>query len=223
MAVRITHIDRGEALRCLGYRGGTIPPETEARIARCEETLKRRVFPRCVWKRFDLLPDGTLKGTAFTFRGQDIRDTLNGCGAAVLMAATLGGEIEAMIRKAQVTDMAEAMIIDACASAAIEGVCDGLCDEIAGQASPLYLTDRFSPGYGDFPLSQQAEIFRLLDISRRIGVSLTESGLMVPQKTVTAVLGLSPVPVRKRPKGCAACPLSETCAYRKDGIPCGKE
>ena len=98
----------------------------------------------------------------------------------------------------------------------------GPCDEIARQSAPLYLTDRFSPGYGDFPLAQQAEIFRVLDISRRIGVTLTDSGLMVPQKTVTAVLGLSAVPVKKRPKGCAACDLFETCPYRKEGSPCAK-
>ena len=220
--MRIARIDRRQVLLYLGYRGGAIPAETEERIRRCEETLTRTAFPRCVWKRFDLLPDRTLKGTSFAFQGRDVWNMLAGCAHAILMAATLGGEVEALIRRAQVTDMADALIIDACASAAIESVCDGLCDEIARQAAPLYLTDRFSPGYGDFPLAQQAEIFRVLDISRRIGVTLTDRGLMVPQKTVTAVLGLSAVPVKKRPKGCAACDLFETCPYRKEGSPCAK-
>ena len=67
---------------------------------------------------------------------------------------------------------------------------------------------------------QQAQIFRTLDVTRRIGVTLTDSGLMIPQKSVTAVVGVSPVPVTKRARGCAQCNLFENCQYRKDGTRC---
>jgi len=222
MEARLTGLDRGEVLRYLGFYGRDPGQDAAADIDRCQALLFKTARPRVVWRRFDLAPDGTLAGTGFRPAGADIRAHLAGCTAAILMAATLGGEAEALIRRTQVKSMGDALILDACASAAVENVCDNLCDDIARSVAPLYLTDRFSPGYGDLPLSQQGALCAALDVGRRIGVTLTESGLMLPQKTVTAILGVSPVPVKKRPRGCASCGLSDTCTFRKDGISCGK-
>lgn len=221
LEARLTGLDRNEALIYMGYRGGELPADAEADILRCERVLLAEARPRVVWRRFGLTADGTLEGTGFRPEGRDIRALLSGCGAAILMAATLGGEVEALLRRTQLRRMADAVILDACASAAIENVCDNLCADIAGAVAPMYLTDRFSPGYGDLPLAQQADLCRVLDVSRRIGVTLTESGLMIPQKSVTAIIGISPVPVEKRSRGCAACNLFKTCTYRKEGKTCG--
>jgi cobalamin-dependent methionine synthase I len=106
------------------------------------------------------------------------------------MAATLGSEAESLLRRAQSRSMGDALILDALGSAAIEAVCDQLCAEIAQELSPRRLTARFSPGYGDLPLDQQRELFAVLDVTRRIGVSLSESALMLPQKSVTALIGV---------------------------------
>ena len=94
--------------------------------------------------------------------------------------------------------------------------------ELAERFAPKHLTDRFSPGYGDFPFSQQRDFFDVLDITRRIGVSLTESGLMLPQKSVTALIGVSDRPQAHRHRGCASCILFEDCGFRKEGTHCGK-
>ena len=228
-----------EVLIYLGYKGGEIPASIHADIRRCADLLTNAAGPRTVWKRFELqrcaaaegMPGGTAKGgtadggiflagTTLTLQGQDIRSMLAGCPSVILMAATLGSEVEKLIRKAQVVNMPDAVILDACASSAIESVCNEVCAEIEKSVAPFYLTDRYSPGYGDFPLEQQAQIFRTLDVTRRIGVTLTDSGLMIPQKSVTAVVGVSPVPVTKRPGGCAQCNLFENCQYRKDGTRC---
>ena len=117
--------------------------------------------------------------------------------------------------------MSGALILDAAGSAAVENVCDNLCADLAAAFAPRHLTDRFSPGYGDLPLNQQRWFFSLLDINRRLGVSLTESGLMVPQKTVTALVGVSDREQPKRPTGCESCALAERCAFRKEGKRCG--
>lgn len=222
MQPRLTGPDRREVLLYLGCRGGTVTPDMDADIARCEALLLQTARPRVVWRRFPLLPDGSLAGTDFRPRGEDVRTLLHGCEAVILFAATLGAEAEALIRRAQVTDMADAVILDACASAAIENVCDNLCDDFAAAEAPLYLTDRFSPGYGDLPFAQQPDLCRLLDVGRRIGVTLSPGGLMVPQKSVTALIGVSPVPVKKRARGCLDCDLFSTCSYRKEGASCGK-
>ena len=118
--------------------------------------------------------------------------------------------------------MAEAVILDAAGSAAVERLCDNFCADLAAALAPRFLTDRFSPGYGDMPLSDQRALFRVLDISRRIGVTLSESALMIPQKSVTALIGVSDRPQPKRTGGCESCGMREDCAWRKEGKRCGQ-
>ncbi len=222
MEARLTGVNRNEVLLYLGYKGGEIPPEVREDIRRCEELLLQTARPRIVWRCFSLLPDGSLAGSDFRPAGNDVRELLAGCEAVIFLAATLGAESESLIRRTQVRNMADAVILDACGSAAIENVCDNLCLDLQTEFAPRYLTDRFSPGYGDLPFSQQPDFCRLLNAGRRIGVSLSPGGLMIPQKSVTALLGVSPVPVKRRARGCASCDLFLTCGYRKDGTGCEK-
>ena len=83
-----------------------------------------------------------------------------------------------------------------------------------------FLTDRFSPGYGDLPLSLQPEICSALDAARRLGLHVTEHFLLNPSKSVTAVIGLSDRPQMARIRGCGHCAMYETCALRKGGKRC---
>ena len=213
MEARLTNIDAAEAARYLGVRG--VPdPELTARIKDLSSVLLDTARPRLVWRSLPMTEEND-----FLIVGQDLRDLLSGCSEIVLFAATLGSEAELLIRRTQLRDMAEALILDACAGSAIENVCNNFCADLAALVAPGYLTDRFSPGYGDLPLDYQKVLFSALNITRRIGVTLTDSGLMLPQKSVTAVLGISPTPRGQR-TGCAHCPMNETCAYRKEGTTC---
>ena len=222
MEARLTQINRRETLQYLRYHGELLPEPISRDLDRCEAAVMAAARPRAVWRLFPLTEDGQLGGTRYVPEGESIRELLASCHAVVLFAATLGSEMDAAIRRAQHQNLGDAVILDAASSAAIENVCDNLCADLAEELAPEYLTDRFSPGYGDFPLSQQQAFFRLLDISRRIGVSLTESGLMVPQKTVTALIGVSSQPQPKRHRGCAYCNLYDDCAYRREGKRCGQ-
>lgn len=78
----------------------------------------------------------------------------------------------------------------------------------------LYLRPRFSPGYGDFPLSAQKEILDGLEAGKRIGITLTEGYLMMPSKSVTAVIGVSRTPAACTIEGCEACGKKD-CAFRR--------
>ena len=221
MDARLTGINRKETLQYLGYHGSVIPDDLERGIADCESRILVSARPRVVWKLFSLLPDGRFSGTAFCPQGKDIAQLLEQCTQAILMAATLGSEVELLLRHSQVRNMGDAVILDAAASAAIENVCDNLCADLAALFSPRYLTDRFSPGYGDFPFSQQRELCDVLDVNRQIGVSLSDSGLMLPQKSVTALIGISELVQPHRHRGCPDCTLFETCSFRKEGKRCG--
>lgn len=221
MEAKLDRIRRAETLQYLSYHGSFLPEELRGDLDRCEAQMLRTARPRLVWRLFSLLPDGTLEGTDYCPGGEDIRAFLRDCDSVVLLAATLGAEADALIRRAGGRDMAEAVILDAAGSAAIETVCDNFCADLAAAFAPRFLTDRFSPGYGDMPLSDQFALFRVLDVSRRIGVSLSQSGLMIPQKSVTALIGVSDRPQEKRVRGCADCAMFSNCLYRKEGKSCG--
>lgn len=117
---------------------------------------------------------------------------LRGCDQAALFGVTLGLEVDRLIYRLGRTAVGEAVIADACAAAAVEAVCDELCEklrlEAAGQGKKTQ--PRFSPGFGDFTLEYQPAIFQTLELSKRIGVNLTAGGMMTPTKSVTAVVGL---------------------------------
>ncbi len=190
MEGRLTDISRTEALRYLRVRGPA-DERLQADLDRCMTRLRQAAHPRVCWRLFPLCADGTLEGTGFRPRGESIRKHLAGCDQVVLMAATLGSETELLLRRTQSRDMADALLTDALASAAIENVCDNLCSDLAQQLAPARVTSRFSPGYGDFPLAQQRELCEVLNVFRLLGISLTSGGLMIPQKSVTALIGVS--------------------------------
>lgn len=154
--------------------------------------------------------------------GQDIRSHLSGCTDCILLAATLGAQVDALIRRAQVRDMEQALWLDAAASAAIEEVCDTAQRQIAEQLGQS-LTHRFSCGYGDLPLSIQPQLCTLLDSTKSIGLSVSHSSMLTPVKSVTAILGILPAgTVASAPKPCTICHLKENCVLRRKGVFCGK-
>lgn len=219
MRARLTELNDNEILLYLGYRGQEYPAEVERQIERCREQVLAAARPRLIWRR---IPADEACFTALRLEGNDIREHLDGCGEAVFMAVTLGPEIDRLLAKNSVTNMADAVIMDACASTAIENVADNFEQDLRKEveAEGLYLTDRFSPGYGDLPLSAQKQLCAALDTARRIGLTLSPSMLMIPGKSVTAILGISDAPKALRKRGCESCSLFRTCMYRKEGGSC---
>ena len=222
-------IDVMEALRYLGA-GRNPPPELREQVSSAARELMSALRPRWTWKLFRLsredregtffLYDSTLNRVVLTLKGQSAGTMLSSCCQAVLLACTLGAEFDAMLRAAQARDMADAVILDACASAWVEAGCGAAEREIAARLPGQFLTDRFSPGYGDLPLSLQRDICAILDTPRRLGVYVTDSLLMNPSKSVTAFLGLSDRPQMARIRGCGYCAMRETCPLRKGGQRC---
>lgn len=209
-----------EALRYLG--AGDADDDLRRAMADAAKELEARITPRWTWRICMLEKDPLrLQGTQVALPGNLARRMLADCRQAALMACTLGAEFDRLMRAAQARDMARAVMLDACGSALVEAGCDAAEREIAGRMPGLYLTDRFSPGYGDLPLTAQRSLCAALDVTRRLGVSLTDTCLMNPQKTVTAIIGLADQPQMARIRGCAYCMMNKTCALRKGGKRCG--
>ena len=193
-------------------------------MADAAASLTTALSPRFTYRVFPLVQeDGSfhLSGSGVTLTGTTAQTMLAQCGQAALLCCTLGGGFETLLRRTQVRDMAQAAILDACGSAYVEGGCDAAQEELVQRFPALYLTDRFSPGYGDLPLSLQPAICAALDTPRRLGVQATGHFLLNPGKSVTAVIGLSDRPQMARVRGCAYCSMRETCVLRKGGHHCG--
>ncbi len=171
-----------EALRYAGVRGD-VPPEIWEMAKGIARQVMDEAEPRYTWRMYDIqeredgfyLPEARLLLT-----GESTRRMLAECDRAVLMACTLGARFDALLRREQAQDMARAVIMDACGSAWVEAGCDAAEQELAARLPGFYLTDRFSPGYGDLPLEIQPEIAEALGITRRLGVRVTRGLLMNP-------------------------------------------
>ena len=223
MNLNLNTFNKKEVLQYLRWTGSEIPPEVDALIDDCMAQTLSVAEPRWTWTVSPI--DRAARTPALAFTGQDVPALLADCDRVVFFAATLGNGLEMAIRRAQVRDMTRALVLDCCGSAAIEAVCDDAEGEIltALNDPSVYLTDRFSPGYGDLPITAQPELLAAVDGPRRIGLHLTASNILTPRKSVTALIGLADRPQNKRFRGCAYCSMFETCAYRKAGKTCGRE
>lgn len=209
-------IDRATALRYMGAAGWEPDAASAALLDRAEERLLQTATPRAVWR---ILPRAAV---SLENRGRDLARHLQSCDRILLMAATLGSEVDTLLRRMELTDIALAATADAMASVLLEQVCDALEEELRAQlrAEGLYLTGRFAPGYGDCPLELNEEISLAVDSVRGCGLAVTAEHLLVPRKSTTALLGIADHPVTGAMAGCGTCHLRETCAFRKKGTTC---
>lgn len=215
-------LDMDEALRYAGV--GTPVPEDIRREMEAVAEKVTEIPPRYVWRAYTLCreDDGiSLEGSGVTLTGTLASKMLSECERAVLFVCTLGERFDALLRREQARDMARAVLLDACGSAWVEAACSDIEAEIGSRFPNLYLTDRFSPGYGDLPLELQPAICAALDAKKRAGVHVTDSLLMNPAKSVSAIIGLSDKPQGARIRGCEYCSIRENCPIRKGGKTCG--
>ena len=155
--------DTRQALRYLGISTEEPDSATRALLRRAERTLRAAAGPRAVAVRAardDISP---------YLQGNDILRHLEGCGSCVLLACTLGARVDAALRAAGASDMAYAVVLDALASVAVEQTADAAEQTLRNEEREegQFLTGRFSPGYGDYPIAVQNDLLRLLDAPRK--------------------------------------------------------
>lgn len=206
-----------ETLRYLGYSGQELTSEEERRVSDAIVELISVAHPLSSHRVFPLMvSDGKLSVPAeIELNYPDLYLLLENSHSVLFIAATLGLELDRRLRYYAKTDASKMVIMDAAASALIEQFCDDLQDELPFTG----YTFRFSPGYGGVPLTMQKEIVRVLETEKRIGLTLTDSLLMVPQKSMTGIVGIGG---RMTKRSCAGCRLFEQCEYRKRGAVCYK-
>ena len=227
----IDSIDRSEVLRYMGYAGQSMTSELEGRIddgmARCLSIGA----PRGVWRVFEVggcgaKDDGTpfvrLSGTSLELLGTSMQKHMDGAVAVGVMAVTVGMRVERELRRLSLTDRVGQVVFDAAATTLVERAADACEASIvaAGHERGLFANFRFSPGYGDMPMATQPVLLQTLDAQRQLGITLTNTLLMVPTKSVTAVVGLFETIQSSTHASCAGCPCFDFCTIRPTGHTC---
>lgn len=224
--IRIDEINRKEINRYLGY-GKCTPQEMDERLIEevLEQTIQacspKHMLQRCLC---------TLEGTEiFLYKKEEpekllvhveskhLADNLAQCKEVIMFACTLGVEADSLLRKYELTNMAKASISQACFAAIIEAYANKVQESLRTEleAEGLYLRPRFSPGYGDLKLETQIDFFKGMDVTKRLGVTLTDTLLMFPTKSITAYIGLTRNPLSCHINKCKTC-LNKGCEFRDE-------
>ena len=226
-------ISRAEALHYLGYRGQELNVELAGRIEAIIDDLEHRCTPRGAWALFpigmplrtdDGMPQVPLEGAAVTLSGFDILRHLRGARYAAVLACTLGIENERRLRTAAVQQPLEGAVLDAACSAYVEAAVSALDGHVAELAARCGFSTnrRYSPGYGDLPLSTQPCLLAATNATRLAGITATAGNLLLPSKSVTALIGWFDGEVADANDGprCSCCPARGGCPFLAHGETC---
>lgn len=228
------HIRLSEVLRYLGHTGQSIDPELQERLATTVRRCETELEPRFLWEAFDLEPappsgaPRRLAGAALALEGAAMEHYLEGAEKVALLACTLGARSEQALRVLGATDPLGQLMYDAACTDLVEVAADEAQAQVEAYAANLGMRCgmRYSPGYGDFDLEVQGRLLEVLQAPKRLGVTATADHLLIPSKSVTAVVALYPAegadaaPRGRELLGCDACSLCATCQIRARGQRC---
>ena len=186
-------IDKKETLRYMGVRA-KITPELESLADKGIIKVQEAAICRGCYVRvpLEIIDENHITINGEVIETRHLARHLCGCNEGCLMAATVGVEVDRLIRATAAYSPADSLAIDAAGSAAVEWVCDELNEHLASMvhSEGKELCRRFSPGYGDFPLVYQNSMSKLLNMPVNLGITLSDSLMMFPTKSVTAIIGI---------------------------------
>ena len=223
MVFTLSDLNMDEVLRYMGVPPEKADPTTRVLAQDCIQQLSETISPRWTHRICSISPktDGILLDNRLLLPGQDIKRHLESCSQAALFARTLSAFADSLIRRTEPVDMARAYVLDCCATAVTEHFCNQAEQHLQAMFPGCFFPFRYSPGYGDLPLDIQPDLLNLLDAPRRIGLTSSASSILIPRKSVTAILGISEHPVSQTIRSCLTCPGFDSCQYRKSGGHCG--
>lgn len=219
-------IPKDEVLRYLGYKQQELNESMDELINKTIDECRNLIIPKYVYAEYQnhTEKDGVyINGTNLILKGEDIKNHLLYAEKIFIIAATIGNKIEQKIKLYETTKLTKALILDACATTAIEEVLDQIEEKIRLDARKegLAITFRYSPGYGDLSLDIQKNIVNTLNADKTIGLTVSSHHLLFPRKSVTAIIGLIPKEKEEKQRGCEVCKNYNNCNFRREGTNCG--
>lgn len=218
------NIPKPEVKRQLGYQEQTKSnPQIEDLITEAITEAQTIIKPRGNYLRLEninITKDKVKLGTnQLTFKSQDVADLLANQDQVVILAVTIGSALEEKVEQLFASDqLTKATILDAVGSVAVEEAANKLQEKIEVEAEKIGLpsvTMRYSPGYGDLALNVQPQLLKLVQ-GQELGIAVNDSFLLIPQKSITALLGLGRSESQVQPQcdfDCANCDY-DTCIYK---------
>ena len=186
-------VNKSEIYRYLGYKTGMdLPKEIETSVEEIlDNVLKQSVLKVC-YKYFETKVGEQIDFGFMSVESKELASNLEGCTETVIFGATIGIYTDRQIQKEQILSPVRALIYQAVGAAVVEAVCDDFNEWIRKKEKEKGrdICPRFSPGYGDVSLSIQKSIFQELSLAKLAGITLTDSLLMIPEKSVTAIIGI---------------------------------
>ncbi|MBR1761738.1 MAG: Vitamin B12 dependent methionine synthase activation subunit [Eubacterium sp.] len=183
-------MNKDEVLR---YMRTSSKTKDEAILSLADEAIEKIESvsqPKTLLRVFDCaVGEEAVEIGGYAFKSKALAENLRGCKKAAVFGATLGIGVDRSIKLAVLENLSFGMALQAAAAEKIEEVCDGLEEEIKKQYG-FKLRSRFSPGYYDLDISEQKKVFAMLELTKRIGITLSESLEMMPSKSVTAIIGI---------------------------------
>lgn len=206
-------IDRKEVFRYMGERGNEPSAEILTEVERACSRMESLAQPHYVYKLFspEFEENSVIIGGK-RFTSNALSKHLRGAEKVAVLAGTLGTGSDLAIRESAVLGTVNIAAAQAAGAAMLEQVLDEVCTVIEKECG-LFPMQRFSAGYGDFPLEYQEDILSLCDATKRIGITLTDNMMMIPTKSVTAFVGLKSQPCNHK-VSCKECNKKD-CDYRR--------
>ena len=208
-----------EIIRDLGYKKVQPDEQGMSLIHQCMAEVERIAQPRHIQRRLELTHTeaGKMQAGGLELVSRSLEKNLKDCSEVIFFAATLGHEVDRLMERYLKLNITKAAVLQATAAEAIESYCDKCQREIENevQKEGLFVRPRYSPGYGDLTLDVQPQFLRVLNAQKTIGLILSEGGVMQPEKSVTALMGLSRIRTGCVTEGCESCPKKD-CSFRRD-------
>lgn len=221
----IVKIDKTEALRYLGYKNKEIDDETDSLLSESIAELQKISQLKYVYGIFEIKKENNNISfeNKINIKSDDLGKLFMHCNKSAIMAATIGFEVEKRIKYYSVSNLSKAVVFDACAASYIEALCDMAEAEIRAIAlsEGCNITYRYSPGYGDVPISHQSEILSALNAQKLIGLTASGSSILIPRKSVTAFIGFDKSN-KIHEKSCLNCSLFGNCSFQERRETCVK-
>ena len=208
-----------EALRYLGFGQKQPDNTTLTLLRRAAQELAATVQERIIFLMLPLtMEDSCVFAGNARFESAKLAAHLSASERCVLLCATLGVGVDRLLARYSAREMGYAAVLNAAASAWIEAFLDEWQQGFLLEHPEFSAVSRFSPGYGDWDIADQPKILNLLS-AWRIGVTATQSHMLVPVKSVTAILGLrsGECSGENPSSGCANCDKTE-CVFRKESV-----
>ena len=205
-------LDIDEIKRYINYEG-KLDEITKSTVNKAVKLVEETVRPKYVLNYFPIKIEDSkieVEKTIISWESNSLAKHLENCHSVVLLLVTLGSDLDQLIKRLEITDISLAFVVNAVAGEYLEKYIDYIQDNEINSTG--YLTSRFSIGYGDLDIEYQDDFVKVLEGAKRIGINVLPSHLMVPSKSVSAIIGLSDKPVNNDLSKCPNCLTNGKCS-----------